>query len=104
MRAEDSPVPRGDSSDEEQEEALLAALAQQAAAFGTPLSLAASQQGARAFGSQLQGASQGWQAGSSQMVGSPSATQEVGVLLLDALVPAEGIPQMRWATLGAKHC
>lgn len=77
-RAEDSPTPRGgDSSEEEEEEALLAALAQQAAAFGTPLSLAPSQHPPQAFTSQLHGGSQAWQAGSSQLPGSPAATQEV---------------------------
>lgn len=71
MRAEGTPADRGGGSSDEDDEALLAALAHQAGAFGTPLSLGPSQQAPASqpgpaqpeLGSQLQG--------------SPSASQQV---------------------------
>jgi len=81
MRAEGTPADRGrgESSDEE-EEALLAALAQQADAFGTPLSLAPPSQ---QYGQQYQQGLPSQQPftqglNGSQAPGSPAASQQVG--------------------------
>lgn len=60
----------GGSSDEEEESDLLQALAQQAAAFGTPLSAAPSQHQPTPFGSQQAGA------GGSQPLGTPPSSQQ----------------------------
>ncbi len=71
MRAEGTPADRGAGSSDEEEEALLAALAHQADAFGTPLSLEPSQQ--------LPPSQPGGPPGlcGSQQPGSPSASQQV---------------------------